>query len=64
MTLGDRRIYSVLFIGSVRRERCDWVADLIEQRASSGGVINIFLGQLNRDNLTTTCIDAYMRLTP
>jgi hypothetical protein len=37
---------------------------LIERHASSRGVINIFLGQFNRDDLTTPGIDASMQLTP
>src|SRR5882724_4017851 len=64
MTLGNRLVYSVLIIGSVRHERCDWITDLIEQCASSRGVIDVFLGQLNGNDLAASCVDAYMQLTP
>jgi hypothetical protein len=64
MTLGDGLIHSVLIIGSVRRERCDWIADLVEQCASSRGVIDVFVRQLDRDNFTASGVDADMQLTP
>src|ERR1019366_90417 len=64
MTLGDGLIHSVLIIGSVRRERCDWIADLVEQCASSRGVIDVFFRQFDRDNFTASGIDADMQLTP
>ena len=35
-------------VGSISRERRDGINDVIEQRARSRGVINIFLGQFNR----------------
>src|SRR6478735_1863814 len=64
MTLGNRLINPVLIIGSVRRERNDWVTDLVEQYTSQSGVIDVFVRQLNRDNFAASGIDAYMQLTP
>ena len=52
MTLGDGLIHSVRIIGSVRRERCDWIAELVVQCASSRGVIGVFVRHLDRDNVT------------
>jgi hypothetical protein len=57
-------IHFVLIIGSVRRERCDWIADLVEQCASSRGVIDVFFGQFDRDNFAASGIDTYMQPTP
>jgi hypothetical protein len=51
-------------VGSVRRERCQGIDGLVEKRASSRDVINVFLGQFDGDALTTFGIDADRRLTP
>jgi hypothetical protein len=64
MTLGDRLIHSVLIIGSVRRERCDWIADLVEQCAGACSVIDVFFRQFDRDNFTASGIDADMQPAP
>ena len=40
MTPGNRLINPVLIIGSVRRERSDWVTDLVEQCTSQSGIID------------------------
>src|SRR5271154_1108136 len=64
MTFGHRSINSVLIIGSVRRERSDWVIDLVEQCTSQSGVIDVLVRQFNRDNFTASGIDAYMLFTP
>jgi hypothetical protein len=63
-TLGNSLVHSGLIVGSVRRERCHGIDDLVEKRASSRGVIDVFSGQFNRDNLTAPGIDAYVQLTP
>jgi hypothetical protein len=51
--LGDGLVHPVLIVGAVSREGCDRVGDLIEQRTGQRGVINLFSGQLNGDDLAT-----------
>src|ERR1700680_3379100 len=64
MTLCDCLIHSVLIVGSISRERRDRIGDLVENITSPRGVIDVFLGQFNCDDLTAPGIDAYMQLTP
>jgi hypothetical protein len=64
MTPGDSRVYSVLIVGSIRRERCDGIGDLIEQTIRSRGVVNVFPGQFNGNDFAAPGIDADMQLTP
>jgi hypothetical protein len=64
MTLGDCLIHSVLIIGTVRHERCDWIANLVEQCAGARSVIDVFFRQFDRDNFTASGINADMQLTP
>jgi hypothetical protein len=60
MPLFNCLIHSVLIIRTVRRERCDGISDLVEKRASPRGVIDVFSGQFNRNDLTAPGIDAYV----
>jgi hypothetical protein len=46
--LSDHLVNAVLIVGTVSRERCDGIGELVEQRARPRGVINLFPGQLNR----------------
>ena len=64
MTLGDSLVNSVLIVGAVSREGRDGIGDLVEQRASPRGVIDLFLGQLDRDDFAALAIDADMQFTP
>ena len=64
MTLGDRLVNAVLIVGTVSRERRDGIGDLVEQCARPRGVIDLFTGQLNRDDFAAFGIDADMQLTP
>ena len=64
MTLGDRLVNSVLIVCTVSRERRDGIGDLVEQRARPRGVIDLFSGQLNREDFAALGIDAEMQFTP
>ena len=62
--LGDALVHFVLIVGTVSRERRDGIGDLAEQRARPRGVIDLFPGQLNREDFAAFGIDANMQLTP
>ena len=62
--LGDRLVNSVLIVCTVSRERRDGIGDLVEQRARPRGIIDLLLGQLDRDDFAALGIDAEMQLTP
>jgi RPA family protein len=48
----------VLIVGSICRKECDGTVDLFKKRARPRGVIGVFPGQFQRDNLTRSRIDA------
>ena len=62
--LGDALVHFVLIIGTVSRERRDGIGDLVEQCARPRGVIDLFPGQLDREDFAALGIDADMQLTP
>ena len=62
--LGGALVHFVLIVGTVSRERRDGIGDLVEQRARPRGIIDLFPGQLNRDDFAALGIDAEMQLTP
>src|ERR1700756_6039153 len=62
MTLSDALVHFVLIVGTVSRERRDGIGDLVEQRARPRGVIDLFPGQLNRENFTALGIEAISSL--
>ena len=64
MAICDCLTHSVLIVGSISRERRDGVGDLVEKRTGPRGVIDVFFGQFDGDDLTAPGIDAYMQLTP
>jgi hypothetical protein len=62
--LSDALVYFVLIVCTVSRERRDGIGDLVEQRARPRSVIDLFPGQLNREDFAALGIDAEMQLTP
>ena len=62
--LTNRLVDPILIVGAVSREGCDRVGDLIEQRTGQRGVIALFSGQLNGNNLATLGINADVQLAP
>src|ERR1700740_2494915 len=64
MTLSDRLVNAVLIVGTVSREGPQGTGDLVEQRPRPRRVIDLFPGQLNREDLAALGIDAEMQLTP
>src|SRR6201987_3823182 len=64
MMLSDRLVNAVLIVGTVGRERRDGISDLVEQRPRPRGVIDLFPGQLDREDFAALGIAAEMQLTP
>ena len=64
ITLGDRLADLVLIVGAVSGEGRNGIGELVEQCGSPRGIVDIFLGQRDRNDLAALGIDADMQLAP
>jgi hypothetical protein len=62
MTLRNRLADLVLIVGAVSGEGGNGIGDLVEQRASHRGIVDILPGHHDGDDLAADCIDADMQL--
>jgi hypothetical protein len=62
--LGNRLVDPILIVGAVSREGCDRVSNLVEQLIRQRRVIDLFLGEFDRDDLAALSIDADVQLAP
>jgi hypothetical protein len=64
MTLRNRLADLVLIVGAVSGEGGNGIGDLVEQRASHRGIVDILPGHHDDDDLAADGIDADMQLAP